>query len=297
MVTTYTTTVRHTGLAFGEGPRWHDGRLWYSDFFRHGVFSLGDDGERLEVGVHGQPSGLGWRADGTLLIVSMTDQVILAVGADGVPRAYADVSEHCGYWANDMVVAADGTAYVANFGFDIDRWLEQLADPPPEGEPRCSPRTTALIVVDPDGSVLQVAGDLKFPNGMVLTEDGRTLVVAETTGGQLSAFDVATDGKLANHRVFATLQGVAPDGICLDREGQVWVANAMAPQCLRVAEGGEVTATVTTQKNCYACMLGGEDRTTLYLMTAPTSTPKLASAARDGQVESVEVAVPGAGRP
>jgi sugar lactone lactonase YvrE len=297
VVTTYTTTVRHTGLAFGEGPRWHDGRLWYSDFFRHGVFSLGDDGERLEVAVHGQPSGLGWRADGMLLVVSMTDQVILAVGADGVPHAHADVSEHCGYWANDMVVAADGTAYVANFGFDIDLWLEQLADPPPEGEPRCSPRTTALIVVDPDGSILQVAGDLKFPNGMVLTEDGRTLIVAETTGGQLSAFDVATDGKVSNHRVFAALQGVAPDGICLDREGQVWVANAMAPQCLRVAEGGEVTATVTTEKNCYACMLGGEDRTTLYLMTAPTSTPKVASVARDGQVESVEVAVPGAGRP
>jgi sugar lactone lactonase YvrE len=299
MVTTYPTTVRHTGLAFGEAPRWHEGRLWFSDFFRHGVYSLGDDGERLEVALahDAQPSGLGWRSDGTLLIVSMTDQVVLAVGADGVPRAHADVSEHCGYWANDMVVAPDGTAYVANFGFDIDLWLEQLADPPPEGAPRLSPRTTALIVVAPDGAILQVTGDLKFPNGMVLSEDGRTLVLAETTGSQLSAFDVAPDGMLSNHRPFATLPGVAPDGICLDAEGQVWVANAMAPQCLRVAEGGEVTASVTTEKNCYACMLGGEDRTTLFLMTATTSTPKVASVARDAQIEVATVAVPGAGLP
>jgi len=297
MVTTYTTTVRHTGLSFGEAPRWHDGRLWFSDFFRHGVFSLGDEGERLEVAVPTQPSGLGWRADGTLLIVSMTDQVLREVGADGVARTFADVSEHCGYWANDMVVAKDGTAYVANFGFDIDAWLEQLADPPPPGEPRLSPKTTALIVVDPDGSILQIAGDLKFPNGMVLTEDGRTLIVAETTGAQLSAFDVGVDGKVSNHRVFATLDGVAPDGICLDQEGQVWVANAMAPAAVRVAEGGEVTATVTTEKNCYACMLGGEDRRTLFLMTAPTSTPKVASGTLDAQIETTTVDVPGAGLP
>jgi sugar lactone lactonase YvrE len=297
MVTTYTATVRHTGLAFGEAPRWHEGRLWYSDFFRRGVYSLGADGERLEAGLDAQPSGLGWLRDGTLLVVSMVDQVVLAIGTDGVPRAHADVSEHCGYWANDMVVAPDGTAYVANFGFDIDGWLEQLADPPPAGEPRLAPKTTALIVVAPDGAILQVAGDLKFPNGMVLTEDGRTLIVAETTGGQLSAFDVAEGGKLSNHRVFAALDGVAPDGICLDQEGQVWVANAMAPQCLRVAEGGEVTATVTTERTCYACMLGGEDRSTLYLMTAATSTPKVASVARDAQIESVTVDVAGAGLP
>jgi sugar lactone lactonase YvrE len=297
MVTTYTTTVRQTGLSFGEAPRWHEGRLWYSDFFRRGVYSLGDDGERQELALDAQPSGLGWRSDGTLFVVSMTDQVVLAVGPDGVAHPHADVSEHCGYWANDMVVAPDGTAYVANFGFDVDEWLAQLADPPPEGTPRVTPKTTALIVIAPDGAILQVAGDLKFPNGMVLTEDGRTLIVAETTGGQLSAFDVAADGKVSNHRVFAALPGIAPDGICLDREGQVWVANALAPQCLRVAEGGEVTATVTTLKNCYACMLGGEDRTTLFMMTAPTSTPKVASLARDAQIETATVDVPGAGLP
>jgi len=297
METTYTTTVRHTGLTFGEAPRWHDGRLWFSDFFRHGVYSLGDDGERLELTVAAQPSGLGWRGDGTLFVVSMTNQVVLAVGADGVARAHADLSEHCGFWANDMVVAANGTAYVANYGFDLDTWLEELADPGPEGTPRTEVKTTALIVVHPDGSILQLAGDLRFPNGMVLTEDGTTLILAESLGGRLSAFDVADDGTLSNHRVFAALEGVAPDGICLDAEGQVWVANAMAPQCLRVAEGGEVTATVTTQQQCYACMLGGEDRRTLFMMTAPTSAPKVASVTRDAQIETTTVAVPGAGRP
>ena len=126
MPTTYTAKVRHTGLSFGEAPRWHGGRLWYSDFYRHGVFSLGDDGERLELTVATQPSGLGWQPDGTLLVVSMTDHVVLAVGADGVARPHADISEYCGYWANDMVVAADGTAYVGNFGFDLDTWVEEL---------------------------------------------------------------------------------------------------------------------------------------------------------------------------
>lgn len=297
MVTTYTATVRRTGLSFGEAPRWHDGRLWFSDFYRHGVFSLGDDGERLELTVETQPSGLGWRDDGTLLVVSMTDQVLLAVGDDGIARRHADLSEHCGYWANDLVVAPDGTAYVSNFGFDLDSWIEEVLSPRPEGASRPVVPTTSLVVVAPDGSVLQCAGELRFPNGVALTEDLGTLIVAETLAGRLTAFDVATDGTLASPREFARLKGMSPDGICLDAQGQVWVANAMAPQCLRVAEGGEVTATVATEKTSFACMLGGEDRTTLFVMTAPTSTAKVASLGRDGQIEVATVDVPGAGRP
>ncbi len=295
MPTTYTSTVRHTGLSFGEAPRWHDGRLWYSDFYRHGVFSLGDDGERLELTVEHQPSGLGWQPDGTLLVVSMTDHLILAVGADGAVREHADISAYCGYWANDMTVASDGTAYVGNFGFDLDSWVEGLASRA-EGDPIPPTATTSVVVLAPDGSFLQAVDEHHFPNGMVLSDDGATFVVGETLAQRLTAFDVAGDGTLSNRRLFAELP-CPPDGICLDQEGQVWVANPVAAQCLRVAEGGEVTATVTTQRNCFACMLGGEDRRTLHLMTATASDAKTAAAVRDAQVEIVVVDVPGAGLP
>jgi sugar lactone lactonase YvrE len=295
MTTTYTSTVRHRGLSFGEGPRWHDGRLWFSDFYRHGVYSLGDDGERLELTVTTQPSGLGWQPDGTLLVVSMTDHVVLAVGPDKVARRHADLSAHCGYWANDMVVAADGTAYVGNFGFDLDTWIEGLSSRA-EGEPIPPTATASVVVIAPDGTIVQAVDEQHFPNGMVLTEDGGTLIVAETLARRLTAYDVAADGQLSSRRVFAELH-TPPDGICLDQEGQVWVANPLAPECLRIAEGGEVTATVTTDRACFACMLGGEGRRTLYLMTALSSAAKVASTTRDAQVESVIVDVPGAGLP
>jgi sugar lactone lactonase YvrE len=294
-VQTYTAAVRHEGLSFGEAPRWHEGRLWYSDFYRHGVFSLGSDGERLELEVPTQPSGLGWRDGGTLLVVSMTDQRVLAVAPDGTTSLLADVAEHCGYWANDMVVAADGTAYVGNFGFDFDAWVEGLASRP-QGAEIPAPPTAALVVLAPDGAVRQVVEGLSFPNGAVLSDDGRTLVVAETLGRRLTAFDVATDGTLSARRTFAEVDGF-PDGICLDAEGQVWFANAIAPECLRVAEGGELTARVTTTQVSFACMLGGEDRRTLFAMTAPVSTATKVSVARDGKVEAALVDVPGAGRP
>ena len=295
MTTTYTSTVRLTGLAFGEAPRFHEGRLWFSDFYRHGVYSLGDDGERLELTVPTQPSGLGWQPDGTLLVVSMTDHVVLAVGADGVARRHADISEYCGYWANDMVVAADGTAYVGNFGFDLDAWVEELSSLA-EGAPIPPTATTSVVVIAPDGTIVQAVDEQRFPNGMVLSDDGATLIVGESLASRLTAYDVATDGTVSNRRTFAELEN-PPDGICLDQEGQVWVANPLAAECVRVAEGGDVTATVTTTRNCYACMLGGEDRRTLYLMTALASAAKVASATRDGQVEAVAVDVPGAGLP
>jgi sugar lactone lactonase YvrE len=295
MTTTYEATDRHEGLVFGEAPRWHDGRLWFSDFYRHGVFSLGDDGERREHTVATQPSGLGWTPDGTLLVVSMTDHTVLAIGRDGATTVHADLAGHCGHWANDMVVGDDGTAYVGNFGFDFDAWfeehgLERLLTP------GAAP-TTNLVVVAPDGAIAQVISDMAFPNGMVLFEDGRTLVVAETFGQRLTAFDRAPDGTLSNRRIFAQLQFVFPDGICLDAEGEVWVANAASPECLRVAEGGEVTARVVTSQASYACMLGGDDRSTLFVMTAPTSTTSALLGTTNGKIEAAHVDVPGAGRP
>ena len=295
MTTTFDAAVRHTGLSFGDAPRWHDGRLWFSDFYRHGIFSLGDDGERLERTVMTQPSGLGWGADGTMLVVSMTDCAVLAVGADGEARLHADLSEYCGYWANDMVVGEDGTAYVGNFGFALDPWLEEHGIGALFDEP--GPPKTNLVVLAPDGAVRQVVADMAFPNGMVLSEDGATLVVAETMGRRLTSFDVAADGSLSERRVFAQFELVFPDGICLDAEGQVWLANAASPECLRIAEGGEVTARLATTQPSYACMLGGEDRRTLYAMTAPSSTASVVRELRDARIEAAVVEVPGAGRP
>jgi sugar lactone lactonase YvrE len=295
MTTTYATAVLHRGLMFGEAPRWHEGRLWFSDFHRHGVFSLGDDGERLEHALDAQPSGLGWQPDGTLLVVSMTDHRVLAVAPDGTVTTHADLSAHARFLSNDMVVASDGSAYVGNFGYDIDAFLDEhgvrgvLASP--------GPPTTTVVSIAPDGSVRQVVDDLSFPNGMVLADDGATLIVAETTRFRLTAFAVARDGALTDRRVFAQLDRVFADGICLDAEGQVWVANASGHECLRVKDGGEVTARVETQANSYACMLGGDDRRTLYVMTAPSSVADVVTVTHDAQVEVALVDVPGAGLP
>jgi sugar lactone lactonase YvrE len=295
MTTTYDATVRHTGLSFGEAPRWHGGRLWFSDFYRHGIFSLGDDGERLEHTVATQPSGLGWLADGTLLAVSMTDCAVLAIAPSGAVARHAELAAYCGHWANDMVVARDGTAYVGNFGFALDAWLEEHGPEALLGEP--GPPTANLVAIAPNGSILQVVSEMAFPNGSVLTDDGATLIVAETFGRRLCAFDVGTDGTLSNRRVFAQLELVFPDGICLDAEGQVWVANPAAKECLRVREGGEITARLETRLTSFACMLGGEDRRTLYAITAPSSTTSRVANVREGQIESCVVDVPGAGLP
>ncbi len=292
-----TSTVIREGLSFGEAPRWHGDRLVYSDFYRHAVFSVAADGsdERVEVEVPTQPSGLGWLPDGSLLIVSMTDQRVLRQDAGGTLATHADISEYCGFWANDMVVAADGTAYVGNFGFDLDAFLEEqgvdgVLTPP-------GPPTANLVVLDPGGRVIQVVGDMAFPNGTVLTPDGGTLIVAETMRMTLTAFDVAGDGTLGHRRTFADMPLVPADGICLNADGQVWVANALAPEALRVAEGGTVTGKVATSQTCFACMLGGEDGRTLYTLTAPTSTVAVASTTSNGRIESAVVDVAGAGLP
>lgn len=290
-----TTRIIREGLGFGEGPRWHEGRLWFSDFYRHGIFSMAPDGtdERLEVEVATQPSGLGWAPDGALVYVSMTDHTLHRRDAGG-DRVLADLTPHCGFWMNDLCVGASGVAYVGSFGFDLDAALRDLG--PAELYRRGVP-TTNLVVVAPDGAVLQVVPDLAFPNGTVLTDDGATLVVGETLAFRLSAFDVATDGTLANRRPWAQLELVATDGMCLDAEGAIWLADALAPRCLRVAEGGRVLDEVTTSQTAFACMLGGEDRRTLYVMTAPTSSRFELEGRRLGRVEAVGVAVAGAGRP
>jgi sugar lactone lactonase YvrE len=271
------------GLTFPEAPRWRDGRLWFSDFYTRRVLAV-DTAGRLETiaTVPQRPSGLGWTPDGALLVVSMLDRRLLRFDGTGAHVA-AELGELATGPCNDMVVDAAGRAYVGNFGFDRHR-----------GE---SPRTTCLMRVDPDGSVVRAADDLLFPNGAVITPDGRTLVVAETFASRLTAFDVATDGTLSNRRLFARIEGCFPDGICLDAERAVWVADARGNRVIRVHADGRVDRTIVTgARAAFACMLGGPDRRTLFVCTNTGSGPAMADKT-DGRIETFPVDVPGAGWP
>ena len=286
-------SVLAEGLYFGEGPRWHDGRLWFSDFYAHAVNSMDDSGAvRTELEIDDQPSGLGWLPDGRLLVVAMHRRQVLRVDPDGV-KVHADLSGIATYHTNDMVVDRAGRAYVGNFGFALDEELKArgvdsvIADHP----------TAQIARVDPDGRAYVAADDMHFPNGSVITPDGRTMIVAETLAMRLTAFDIGADGTLTNRRVWATLGMRAPDGICLDANGHVWIANAIAPECVLFAPGGEVVATVQTEQPCFACMLGGADRRTLFAMTAPSSVADVVSKSRMGSIVRAEVAAPGAGLP
>lgn len=277
------TQVLLEGLCFGEGPRWHEGRLWFSDMHSGVVLAVDEDGKSEEiVRVEAEPSGLGWRPDGTLLIVSMQDRKLVALEADGTLRTVADLSPHATWHCNDMVVDAAGRAYVGNFGWDLHGGGKPVA--------------ANMILVDTDDSVRVAAPDLMFPNGTVITPDGGTLVVGESFGGRLTAFDVAADGSLSNRRVWAQLEGAVPDGICLDEEGGIWVASPVSHECLRVLEGGEVTHRVKIERQAYACMLGGADGRTLFICTAGDSDPAK-TVVRDGCIETVRVDVGRAGQP
>ncbi len=279
------------GLFFGECPRWHDGRLWYSDFFDHAVCSVAPDGERrVEVAFDGEPAGLGWLPDGRLLVNSRLDRAIMRREDDGTFVRHGDLTPWATWHANDMVVASNGQAYAGNFGFDLDGLYDGSVE-------ASAIAPTSLVRVDPDGTSSEAAADLAFPNGTVISEDGATLVIAESMGGRLTAFDRTADGTLANRREWAAPPGLAPDGICLCADGSIWVSNALAAECVRVAEGGEVLERVVTSQNCYACMLGDDDRRTLYLITAPDSHAAKARAARNGAIEKVRTSVPGAGLP
>jgi sugar lactone lactonase YvrE len=281
------------GLYFGEGPRWHEDRLWFSDFYDRAVKSLGADGDvRIEVQLEDQPSGLGWLPDGRLLVVAMQAQQLLRLDPDG-PVVHADLAGLAVHLCNDMAVDGLGRAWVGNFGFDLDAEMEArgveavLTDHP----------TANLVRVDPDGAVHLAAPGMHFPNGTVVTPDGKTLIVAETLGLCLTAFDIAQDGTLSNRRQWAPMGLRAPDGICLDENGNVWVANALAPECVLVAPGGDILATVATSQNCYACMLGGADGRDLYLVTSQTSGKKEASAERTGKIELARANAARAGWP
>ncbi len=276
------TSVLLTGLRFPEGPRWHGGKLWFSDMHAGCVMALDADGRAETVlELEDECSGLGWLRDGRLLVVSMHQRKVLRREDDGLV-VHADLGEVASFHANDMVVDAAGRAYVGNFGFDLNG-----------GE---APRTTKLALVHPDGRVEVAAEDLLFPNGTVITPDGRTLILGESFASQLTAFEIGADGRLSKRRVWAKLEKAIPDGICLDAEGAIWVASPFSKGVLRVREGGEIVQRIGVEHEAYACMLGGDDRRTLYICTAATHDPAK-TGDRSGRIETVRVDVPGAGLP
>ena len=271
------------GLAFAEAPRWHGGALWFSDFYTRRVqrLDVASGGLRTVCEVPGQPSGLGWLPDGRLLVVSMLDRRVLRLEDDGSLATHADLSRLASCHCNDMLVDGAGRAYVGNFGYDL------FAKAPPA--------PAELVLVQPDGTARVAARDLMFPNGCVVTPDGRTLVVAETAARRLTAFDIAAeDGSLSKRRVWAELGALRPDGICLDAAGAIWCAGLRANACVRVREGGELLARVATEDPCIACALGGDDGRTLFVVTGQVSGAEEALAARSACIWATRVEVPGA---
>jgi sugar lactone lactonase YvrE len=274
------------GGAFFEGPRWHEGRWWVSDFYRRAVFTVDTDGrEHEELPVEGQPSGLGWLPDGSLLVVSMKDRRLLRRSPSGDVSVHAEVGHFCGGPLNDLVVDAKGRAFVGNFGFDL------MA--------REEPKPTGLIRVEPDGSTALAADDLLFPNGTVITDEGGTLIVGETYGRRYVAFTIEADGSLVHRRVWAEVPDLAPDGCTLDAEGHIWAADARGGRACRLAPGGEIVEEVEAPEGLqfFACMLGGDDGRTLLLCAAPDFSERRRSRARDAVLLTTTVAVPHGGLP
>jgi sugar lactone lactonase YvrE len=270
------------GIDFGEGPRWHEGRLWYSDFHQKTVYSVGFDGNRkVELVLDDQPSGLGWMPDGSMLVVSMIKRQVLRVTGDEV-FVHADLSDLATWHCNDMVVSSSGHAYVGNFGFDLEGQTEPCA--------------AAVIHVSPDGKTSIAADELAFPNGSVITPDEKTLIVGETFGNCYRSFSIREDGSLSEPSLWAEVPGMFPDGCTMDAEGAIWFADASIPRIVRVVEGGEILEEVETPQVPYACMLGGDKGTTLFVLTADSSNADQ-SGSGNGNLWMHRVDVPHAGLP
>ena len=275
------------GLGFGESPRWHEGRLWFSDMGTNELSAVDAAGDREVIAtIPGMPMGSGWlpEPDGRMLIVSCRDGKLLRREPDGLLVLCCDLAGLDPHPWGDMAVDSRGNAYIGNIGFDF---------------PGGAPAPGILALVTPDGTVRQVANDLQFPNGIAITPDNRTLIVAESYASRLTAYDIAADGTLSGRRVWAELDNAAPDGICLDAEGAIWYADVPNRHCVRVREGGEVITTVALDRGCFACILGGADGRTLFIVAAEFAGPAsfAPGAPRTGQVVTVPAPAPGAGWP
>lgn len=288
------------GYTYLEGPRWHDGKLWFVDFYTYGVYCVGADGTAEKVAhIEQQPSGLGWLPDGRMLVVSMKDRKVMRQERDGSLVVHADIWDKCGGHANDMVVAPSGNAYVGNFGYDLMGGAGHV--------------NTSLVLVRPDGTSQIVADDLAFPNGMVVTPGEKKLMVNELFGNRISQFDIKPDGTLGPRRDFASFGDlgdepnvglrlerakIVPDGLALDAEGAVWFADTINHRAVRMAEGGEELDVIdTAPEGIFAVALGGDDGKTLFLCAAPDWDEGARKAAREGRMLAVRVSVPHAGTP
>jgi sugar lactone lactonase YvrE len=276
--------VLMSGLVFPESPRWHDGRLWVSDWGANEVIAVDLEGESEVVArIPSFPMCIDRLPDGRLLIVSASEGRLVRREDDGSLVTHADLTRLADHPWNDIVVDGRANAYVNNIGFDF-----------PGGE--VAPGIVALVT--PEGSARQVADEVAFPNGMVVTPDNSTLIVAESYGNKLTAFDIAADGGLSNRRVWADLDGGYPDGICLDAENAIWYADVPNKRCVRVREGGEMLQTIHLDRGCFACMLGGVDGRTLFLIANEWSGPaNMAAGSPMGQVLTAEAPAAGAGWP
>lgn len=264
------------GLTFPEAPRWHAGRWWFSDMYGGRVCAASADSALETVAeVPRRPGGLGWLPDGRLLVVSMEDRRLLRLEPEGLVE-HAALGQLASWHCNDLLVHPSGRAYLGHFGFDI----ENGADYAP----------AELMQVEPDGTARIAAEELAFPNGMALSSDGGMLLVAESLGPRLTAFDVGADGALRGRRVWAELDGVFPDGICLDREGAVWFACPRSGAVYRVRQGGEITDRIPISAEPYACALGGIDGHALFICVADTRDAERADQVR-GRIETAQVPV------
>jgi len=268
------------GLVMGESPRWHDGRLWVADWGAREILAIAPDGasEVVVADAPALPFCLDWLPDGRLLVVDGRGGRLLRREADGSFTTHADLTAVAAPPWNDIVVDARGSAYVGATGFEF-----------PGGE--FAPGLIALVT--PDGAVRPVADGVAFPNGVAIAPDGGTLILAESYGNRLTAWDIADDGSLTGRRVWADLGDGVPDGICIDAEGAVWYADVPNQHCVRVAEGGRVLQTVPADRGCFACMLGDDDGRTLYVVANRYDHGQVG----DGIVLTERVDVPHAGRP
>jgi sugar lactone lactonase YvrE len=272
-----------SGIAFGESPRWHDGRLWFSDWATGEVIAVDLAGASEVIArVPSFPFCLDFLPDGRLLVMSGGDGRLLSRRRDGSLVTHADLRSLGRYPWNEVVADRRGNVWVNNIGFDF-----------PGGA--VAPGTIALV--RPDGSVGEAAGGVEFPNGMVVTPDDATLILAESYGKRLTAFDIGSDGSLSNRRVWADLDGGCPDGVCLDASGAVWYADVPNRRCVRVQQGGQVLDTIAIDRGCFSCALGGSDGKTLFIVAAEwAGSGGLAAmiASRRGQLLTVAVDVPAA---
>jgi sugar lactone lactonase YvrE len=276
---TTATQVLMTGISFGESPRWHDGRLWFADWGAQELIAVDTEGASevvLTMGSGFLPFCIDWLPDGRLLVVSAGEQAILRREPDGTLARHAELSSLSEHAWNEIAVDGRGNAYVNNIGFDMAGGEFALG---------------IVAVVTPDGSARQVADGIAFPNGMAITPDGSTLIVAEPYAAKLTAFDIEADGGLSNRRTWAELgEGAAPDGICLDSEGAVWYGDVPNMHCRRVAEGGAVLETIELDRGCFACALGGTDGRTLFMVAREwQGMESLGGDERTGQIVTARI--------